>query len=348
MSQAYLLDYENPDAGIGHSLGLMNQALKIANRSGLQLAFSETQLKKSLSSDVRWKLAQLKRRLTGRNAYESHNLGNDLNYLFSFGTLLTSRLHVEQLGKQRSVPIIQVPTKNIPIPSNFQNDDEVYSPVVQFIQANLKNTSLFRLSDREYGDYEYAETRNWFLNAYNEARTINPIDLGFQPSITNIAVHIRRGDLLPGRQFSDLSSRMLPDKWYLDILNSILSTQTTKCAIHIFSEGLNGQYLSENGNHVRWAELLDSAKCEVTEHIDTPFVSAFHHLIHADVLIGSKSGMSHLAGTFNTNTKIMPKMWHSYRGVSQLIELDDDLLKEDHDQIHQLILSALAQPSTQQ
>jgi hypothetical protein len=143
MSQAYLLDYENPDAGIGHSLGLINQALKIANRSGLQLAFSEAQLKKSLSSDVKWKLKQLKRRLTGRNAYESHNLGNDLNYLFSFSTLLMSRLHAEQLGKQRSVPIIQVPTKNIPIPSNSQNDDEVYAPVVQFIQTNLKNSSIW-------------------------------------------------------------------------------------------------------------------------------------------------------------------------------------------------------------
>ena len=345
MSQAYLLDYENPDAGIGHSLGLINQALKIANRSGLQLTFSETQLKKSLSSDIKWKLAQLKRRLTGRNAYESHNLGNDLNYLFSFSTLLTSRLHVEQLGKQRSVPIIQVPTKNIPIPSNSQNDDEVYAPVVQFIQTNLKNSSLFRLSDREYGDYEYGETRDWFLNAYNEARKINPIDLRFTPNTTNIAVHIRRGDLLPGRQFSDLSSRMLPDHWYVDILNLILSTQTTQCAIHIFSEGLNGQYLSENGNHVRWAELLDSTKCEVTEHIDTPFVSAFHHLVNADILIGSKSGMSHLAGTFNANKKIMPKMWHSYRGVSQLIELDDALSRKNYDEIHRLLSLTLSQPS---
>jgi hypothetical protein len=249
------------------------------------------------------------------------------------------------LGKQHSAPIIQVPTINIPTPSNFQNDDEVYSPIVHFIQANLKKSSLFRLSAREYGDYEYAETRDWFLNAYNEARKINPIDLRFSPNTTNIAVHIRRGDLLPGRQFSDLSSRMLPDHWYVDILNLILSTKTKKYAIHIFSEGLNGQYLSENGNHVRWTELLDSTKCEVTEHIDTPFVSAFHHLIHADILIGSKSGMSHLAGTLNANTKIMPKMWHSYRGVSRLIELDDALSREGHDEIHRLLSLTLSQPS---
>jgi hypothetical protein len=137
---------------------------------------------------------------------------------------------------------------------------------------------------------------------------------------------------------------MLPDKWYLDILNSILSTQPTKCAIHIFSEGLNGQYLSENGNHVRWTELLNSTKCEVTEHIDTPFVSAFHHLVNADILIGSKSGMSHLAGTFNENKKIMPKMWHSYRSIPRLIELNDALSRKDHDQIHRITSLSLSKP----
>ena len=347
MNQAYLFDYENPDAGIGHSLGLINQALKIANRSGLQLTFCETQLKKSLSSDVKWKLTQLKRRLTGRNVYESHNLGNDLNYLFSFATLLPNRGHVEKLGNRHSKPVIQIPTKNIPIPSNLQNDDEIYSPIVQFIQENLVNSSLFRLPAREYGDYEYAETRDWFLNAYNEARKINPIDLGFLPHTTNIAVHIRRGDLLPGRQFSDLANRMLPDSWYIDILNLVLRARTTKCTIHIFSEGLDGQYLSEKGTHIRWRELFDETRCEVTEHIDTPFVSAFHHLIHADILIGSKSGMSHLAGTINTNRKIMPKMWHSYRGVSRLIELDDVISKKDCDQIHQLISLSPSQANTQ-
>ena len=62
---------------------------------------------------------------------------------------------------------------------------------------------------------------------------------------------------------------------------------------------------------------------EVHEHIDTDFLSTFHHLLNADVLIGSKSGMSHLAGMLGKHIKIMPKMWHSYRGATQLLEVSD-------------------------
>jgi len=33
--------------------------------------------------------------------------------------------------------------------------------------------------------------------------------------------------------------------------------------------------------------------------------------------------MSHLAGMLSKATKIMPKMWHSYRGATQLLEVSD-------------------------
>ncbi|WP_162785437.1 hypothetical protein [Polynucleobacter necessarius] len=137
----------------------------------------------------------------------------------------------------------------------------------------------------------------------------------------NIAVHIRRGDLLPGRQFSDLSSRMLPDAWYLEILNIATKHLKGRLAIHIFSEGKEGQYHSENGQAFSWKEYFKDSPYEVHEHIDSNFMSTFHHLLHADLLIGSKSGMSHLAGMLSSQVKIMPHMWHSYRGTNQLIEV---------------------------
>jgi hypothetical protein len=60
---------------------------------------------------------------------------------------------------------------------------------------------------------------------------------------------------------------------------------------------------------------------EVHEHIDSDFLSTFHHLINADILIGSKSGMSHLAGMLSEHIKLMPEMWHSYRGSKKILEL---------------------------
>ena len=66
---------------------------------------------------------------------------------------------------------------------------------------------------------------------------------------------------------------------------------------------------------------------------DSDFLSTFHHLLNADVLIGSKSGMSHLAGMLGQHIKIMPKMWHSYRGAIQLLEVSDQQNELHQDQI---------------
>lgn len=321
MLNRFILDYDNPDAGIGHSMGILNRALKIAERNHLQFAYSETQLAKSHNQSLRWRLKQNLRKLRGRRANETHNIGNDLNEMLDPKTLLASREEVERKIRRGELKLIELPPFEIHIPSNEQNDDEIYREIDHFIQSHSEPNIAFKISNNRFGDYEYASTREWFLNAYSKAREKHPIPLSFNANKLNIAVHIRRGDLLPGRQFSDLSSRMLPDAWYLGILNTALRNTKKNVAIHIFSEGKDGKYYSENGDFFSWKAHFQNTPHDVQEHIDSDFKSTFHHLLHADLLIGSKSGMSHLAGMLNKQTKIMPKMWHSYRGANKLLEV---------------------------
>jgi len=331
MLNRFILDYDNPDAGIGHSMGIINRALKIADRNQLQFAYSESQLAKSHKQSFEWRLKQFLRKLRGRKANETHNIGNDLNVMLNPIALLPSREEIEKRIERGEIKLIDLPLFEIHIPSNEQNDDDIYREIDQFIQNHPQPNTAFRIRDNRFGDYEYASTREWFLNAYSKAREQYPIALSLDSSKLNIAVHIRRGDLLPGRQFSDLSSRMLPDAWYLEILNMISRHSQKKLAIHIFSEGKDGVYHSEIGAPFSWKTYFQNTPHEVHEHIDSDFMSSFHHLLHADLLIGSKSGMSHLAGMLNQQFKIMPKMWHSYRGANQLLEVSSlqSELKED-------------------
>jgi DNA-directed RNA polymerase subunit M/transcription elongation factor TFIIS len=91
----FIIDYENPDAGIGHSLGYINSAIKIATQHNLHFAFSPLQIKKSSSSDLQWRYKQFIRKITFRKIYETHDIGNDLNYLFAFDLLYSNRSSIE-------------------------------------------------------------------------------------------------------------------------------------------------------------------------------------------------------------------------------------------------------------
>jgi hypothetical protein len=243
--------------------------------------------------------------------------------MLNLKSLLPSREELEFRIQNGEIKVIDLPEFEIHIPSNQHEDDEIYQSIDRFIQAHSGDNIAFRIRNNRFGDYEYASTRDWFSEAYYEARKSAPIALVYDPKKLNIAVHIRRGDLLPGRQFSDLSSRMLPDAWYLEVLDTVLSQSNRPVAIHLFSEGKNGQYHSEDGSPFSWKGYFKKTSYEIHEHIDSDFLSAFHHLIHADILLGSKSGMSHLAAMLSDQCKLMPKMWHSYRGSNQLLELPD-------------------------
>ena len=341
MSSRFLISYTNPDAGIGHSMGIINQALKIALRNNLELAYSEEQLVKSSHHSWKWQLRQALRMLSGHKRYESHNIGNDLNGLLDLKNRLCSRESLETKIKHGELKLVEIPFFKIEIPSNDQIDDEGYKEVDAFINSHTEQNLVFKIGNHEYGDSEYALTKNWLVETYEEARSRNPIPLKYDANRLNIALHIRRGDLLPGRQFSDLASRMLPDSWYLEILEIIAKLTTGKMAIHIFSEGQNGQYRSETGAPFSWREHFKGSDYQITEHIDTPFVDTFHHLLHADILLGSKSGMTHLAGMLGKQIKVLPHMWHSYRGASSIIEVTDLLNMADKENIKNFLIKHL-------
>lgn len=321
MNERYLIDEYNPDAGIGHSMGILNRAIKIAQRNHLELIYSEKQLQKSSELTWKWRLHQTLRLLKWKKLEETHNIGDDLNTLLRPADRLLNKRFIT--ASPVKFKIIDLPIFDIPIPSNDQNDDDVYRLIDQFIQNNPEPNVIFKVRKIPSGDYEYGSTRDWFLGAYKDARQTSPIPNLLTANKLNIAVHIRRGDLLPGRQFNNLSSRMIPDAWYLGLLKIILSKVAQPIAIHIFSEGKNGQYQSELGQPFSWVEQFPDRDLKVIEHIDSSFLESFNALVHADILVGSKSGMSHLGAVLNQNIKIMPKMWHSYRGTPKVIEIDD-------------------------
>lgn len=336
----YLIDYENPDAGIGHSLGHVNNAIKVCQRNGLTFAYSDQQLIKSQSTDFKWRMRQFMRTVVGRKAHESHNIGDAICRMFAFGKHTVQRDMVEALIKKKQVKLVEIPAADISIPSNTQDDDKVYAAVDAAVRAHPEDGVVFVLPAKRTGDFEYGSTRDWFKQCYVDAGASHSLPATKENALT-VAVHIRRGDLLPGRQFADLAHRMLPDRWYVHVIDALGKACKQHLHVVILSEGVDGTYRSELGERFSWANALQHLDCDVVEKIDHDFSESFHEMVKADVLIGSKSGMTHLAGLMNDNVKLVPTMWHSYRGTRNVIELEDSIDSAELERA----LAALASPS---
>lgn len=336
----YLIDYENPDAGIGHSLGHVNNAIKICLRCNLRFAYTAEQVRKSSETHARWRLKQFVRWITFRQVYESHNIGDDIDLLFAFSRYTDDRARIERLLRDGTLKKVLLPKTDIHIPSNEQDDDVAYREVDEVIKAHPEDGVVFVLPDKRTGDFEYAASRDWFRQSFFSL----PANSGFsfadtasESNALRVAVHIRRGDLLPGRQFEDLSQRMLPDAWYQQLLETVIQAARRPVHVFIVSEGVEGCYCSELGQPFIWSDALPGENCRVTEWIDKPFADSFRLLVNCDVLIGSKSGMTHLAGMLGDQIKLVPRMWHSYRGTPHVLELEDQLTEADFVKVAALI-----------
>lgn len=327
----YLIDYANIDAGVGHSMGLFNSFIKISLYNDLIPTYSIHQLKKSNKTDISFILKKIIKPLLRKGVAETHNIGNGMHNFFMFGIGEISREEIELQIKKKKIRAVQLPNplspeKNIP-------DSEKYHEINKVINSykDENNIAFILSNDRKDGDCEYFFTRNWFLNKYKSARAINPIKNYFNTSKINVAIHIRRGDLLPGRSFAQLASRMLPDEWYAKIINQLYELFGEKIAVHIYSEGKNKNYLNEIGIQNNWKNYKKiKYKIDIFQHIDEPWYLDLEHMINADILVTAKSGFSHLAAVFNEKgIKLTVPMWHSFNGCTNIINVDEETANFD-------------------
>ena len=321
----FLLDYANIDAGVGHSMGLFNSFIKIAIYNHLIPTYSEKQLKKSNNADFKFILKKNIKPWLGKGLAETHNIGNSMNDFFMLGKNEVSREKVESLIRRRKIKVIELPA---PIsPDKSIDDSEKYSEINNIISyyKDENNIAFVLPKGRKDGDCEYLSSRSWFLNKYKAARKLNPIESYFDTSKINVAIHIRRGDLLPGRGFSHLASRMLPDTWYASIINQLYELFGNKISVHIYSEGKNKKYFNELGIESNWnyCDMIDYP-VDLFQHIDEPWYLDLEHMINADILVTAKSGFSHLAAVFNEKgIKLTIPMWHSFEGCTNILSVSD-------------------------
>lgn len=130
----------------------------------------------------------------------------------------------------------------------------------------------------------------------------------------NIAIHIRRGDIMSDPNNPNLAMRFLANDYYEKILQQIIKRVTTPKAIHIylFSQGSPKDYAEfEKFDNLHWC-------------LDMSPQDSFAHMVFADLLITSKSSFSYNPALISNGIKVCPKnFWHLYPNTSDWIFADD-------------------------
>lgn len=119
----------------------------------------------------------------------------------------------------------------------------------------------------------------------------------------NIAIHIRRGDIMGNSRNSDLSMRILGNDYYYNVLKQALERfrKEQESHIYIFSQGTSEDFPEfDEFKNIHWCFNM-SAK------------QSFLHMVYADLLITSKSSFSYNPALMNKGIKLCPKdFWHGY------------------------------------
>jgi hypothetical protein len=133
----------------------------------------------------------------------------------------------------------------------------------------------------------------------------------------NIAIHIRRGDIVIGqkKKNSNLQMRWQAESYFDKVLSTIVENLKTDkpIAIYLFSQG-------ERKDFSGFDKFKNINLC-----LDMGPMDSFLHMVNADLLITSKSSFSYKPALLNNGIKVCPhNFWHGYPKTNDWILVEED------------------------
>lgn len=131
----------------------------------------------------------------------------------------------------------------------------------------------------------------------------------------NIAIHVRRGDIMADPSNPNLVKRYLSNNYFEKVLRQVIELVHIVRPIHIyfFSQGKPKDY-------PEFASFSNLHWC-----LDMNTQDSFLHMVYADLLITSKSSFSYKPALLCNGIKVCPKnFWHDYPNTKDWIMVEND------------------------
>lgn len=178
----------------------------------------------------------------------------------------------------------------------FKHPDEI-APIV----ASYAGQRVVLLAERDQGLKEQHLIAESLQCKYHRVNSVT--GLNFSKDVLNIAIHVRRGDIMAGGKAAEgLANRFQKIEYFENILRSVLAaTEGRPRRVYLFSQ--------EGREAFQALEALHPIEfC-----LDMGAHDSFRHMVMADILITSKSSFSFMPALLSHGIKICPKdFWQEY------------------------------------
>ena len=141
--------------------------------------------------------------------------------------------------------------------------------------------------------------------------------LRYSKDFFNIAIHVRRGDIVPAQENknSNLMMRWQDNTYFEKVLSTVIANLklSKPIAIYLFSQG-------ERGDFPEFEKFQNIHYC-----MEMNAYESFLHMVFADLLITSKSSFSYKPALLSNGIKICPRdFWHGYPNSEDWVLVEEE------------------------
>ncbi len=217
--------------------------------------------------------------------------------------------------------------KKVVLPLFDEEDEKQVAKIRQIIASYIGRQVVFIMEQDQFYRDQFGvidEIQRRFYSATartNDATRYNSKDL-------NIAIHVRRGDITIGQKTGNenLAMRWQNAEYFKNVLSNTINLLKTNRTIkvYLFSQGVRSDF--------REFESIENIEfC-----LDMDAQVSFLHMVHADLLITSKSSFSYKPALLSRGIKVCPRdFWHGYPDSKDWILVDENgEMHEDQDFIY--------------
>ncbi|PVD52650.1 hypothetical protein DC498_09045 [Terrimonas sp.] len=206
--------------------------------------------------------------------------------------------------------------QSVRLPLFHEFNEKEVGGIKKIIQSYSNKKVVFVAEQDQFYKAQFGVIKE-IQNKFYSATARQHDKLSFKPGDYNIAIHVRRGDIVTEsiNRIPNKSLRFQGNDYFVKVLeNTIQNIKTSKpISVYLFSQGTVKDFSDFNQfSNIRFCLEMNA-------------IDSFNHMVHADALITSKSSFSYKAALLNRGLKICPEnFWHGYPQSEEWILTDDD------------------------